>query len=394
LSIDGFFSVNQHNTNNLEDFKYDFNRVNSLKLKNFRSYKDLQCSFDGGPVVLLGPNGSGKTNILEALSLLSPGKGLRGASFDQFRNFKGPSEWGVIAEVASHNQTIKISTGVSAGRLRGRDVKVNDKKVSGYSSLPSLISLSWVTPSMDQIFMESPSLRRKFLDRMCSSFNDDHISSIKNYEKLMRERNRLLQDSFSDKTWLDTLETRMASEGILIGLTRIELVKSLNDILGKDQNPVWPKAFLKIEGDVEEELISNNPNEVKENYSKTLFDNRRKDSLSGRTLEGVHRSDLLVSERNKGVYASQCSTGEQKGLLLGLILSHLDLIAESSNRYPILLLDEVIAHLDQIRRSSLFDQIVRTKAQVFMTGTDVNSFSPIKGSAEFFSVGMGRLKEF
>ena len=186
----------------------------------------------------------------------------------------------------------------------------------------------------------------------------------------------------------------MASEGILIGLTRIELVKSLNDILGKDQNPVWPKAFLKIEGDVEEELISNNSDEVKENYSKTLFDNRRKDSLSGRTLEGVHRSDLLVSERNKGVYANQCSTGEQKGLLLGLILSHLDLIAESSNRYPILLLDEVIAHLDQVRRSSLFDQIVRTKAQVFMTGTDVNSFSPIKGSAEFFSVGMGLLKEF
>ena len=242
--------------------------------------------------------------------------------------------------------------------------------------------------------MESPSSRRKFLDRMCSSFNDNHISSIKNYEKLMRERNRLLQDSFSDKTWLDTLETRMASEGILIGLTRIELVKSLNDILGKDQNPVWPKAFLKIEGDVEEELISNNSDEVKENYSKTLFDNRRKDSLSGRTLEGVHRSDLLVSERNKGVYANQCSTGEQKGLLLGLILSHLDLIAESSNRYPILLLDEVIAHLDQVRRSSLFDQIVRTKAQVFMTGTDVNSFSPIKGSAEFFSVGMGLLKEF
>ena len=186
--------MNQHNPNNLEEFKYNFNRIHSLKLKNFRSYNDLKCSFNGGPVVLLGSNGSGKTNILEALSLLSPGRGLRNASFDQFRNIKGPNEWGIIAEISSEDQLIKISTGVSAGRLRGRDVKMNDKKVTGSIALPSVLSLSWVTPSMDQIFMESPSSRRKFLDRMCSSFNKKHIDSIKNYEKLMKERNKLLQD--------------------------------------------------------------------------------------------------------------------------------------------------------------------------------------------------------
>ena len=385
--------MNQHNANSLEELRYDFNRIHSLRLQNFRSYSDLKCSFDGRPVVLLGPNGSGKTNILEALSLLSPGKGLRNASFDQFRNIKGPSEWGIVSEVLSDNQIIKVSTGVSAGRLRGRDVKVNDKKVTASNALPSILSLSWVTPSMDQIFMESPSARRRFLDRMCSSFNNNHINSIKNYEKLMKERNKLLQDNLYDKSWLETIEERMVSEGILIGLTRIELIKRLNNSLEKDQNPVWPRAFLKIQGTIEEKLIFSELSEVREAYIELLFNNRKKDSISGRTLGGIHRSDLLVSERNKGVFASQCSTGEQKGLLLGLILTHLDLIAEKSSRYPILLLDEVVAHLDQLRRSSLFDQIIKTKAQVFMTGTDISLFSSIKTSAEFFSVGMGRLKE-
>ena len=217
--------------------------------------------------------------------------------------------------------------------------------------------------------------------------------SIKNYEKLMKERNKLLQDNLYDKSWLETIEERMVSEGILIGLTRIELIKRLNNSLEKDQNPVWPRAFLKIQGTIEEKLIFSELSEVREAYIELLFNNRKKDSISGRTLGGIHRSDLLVSERNKGVFASQCSTGEQKGLLLGLILTHLDLIAEKSSRYPILLLDEVVAHLDQLRRSSLFDQIIKTKAQVFMTGTDISLFSSIKTSAEFFSVGMGRLKE-
>ena len=297
--------MNQHNANSLEELRYDFNRIHSLRLQNFRSYSDLKCSFDGRPVVLLGPNGSGKTNILEALSLLSPGKGLRNASFDQFRNIKGPSEWGIVSEVLSDNQIIKVSTGVSAGRLRCRDVKVNDKKVTASNALPSILSLSWVTPSMDQIFMESPSARRRFLDRMCSSFNNNHINSIKNYEKLMKERNKLLQDNLYDKSWLETIEERMVSEGILIGLTRIELIKRLNNSLEKDQNLVWPRAFLKIQGTIEEKLIFSELSEVREAYIELLFNNRKKDSISGRTLGGIHRSDLLVSERNKGVFASQ-----------------------------------------------------------------------------------------
>ena len=383
--------MSQHQINKIEGEAYDFNRVQSLKLNNFRSYDILECTFEGCSVVLLGPNGSGKTNILESLSLLSPGRGLRRAPFEQFRNFKGPSEWGINAKVLSNNSSYKISTGIPAGRIKGREVRINDKKVFASKSLPEIISVSWLTPSMDQIFVESPSSRRKFLDTMCSSLFNNHASLIKSYEKLMRERNTLLQENKFDIDWLDTLETQMSQDGVNIGLNRLSLINGLNTKLDNDKNPVWPKAFLKIEGTIEDKLSSNETDSVRDFFRENLFNNRTKDFFSGRTTFGVHKSDLLVSDRNKGIYANQCSTGEQKSLLIGLILTHLNLVADRSNRYPILLLDEVVAHLDQLRRAALFEQIIETKAQVFMTGTEVDLFSGIKDFAEIFSVGMGRL---
>ena len=385
--------MNQHQISNIEVQGYDFNRVQSLKLNNFRSYETLDCTFRGCSVVLLGSNGSGKTNILESLSLLSPGRGLRRAPFEQFRNFKGPAEWGINAKVLSNNSSYKISTGIPAGRIKGREVRINDKKVFASKSLPEIISVSWLTPSMDQIFVESPSSRRKFLDTMCSSLFNNHASLIKSYEKLMRERNILLQENKFDIDWLDTLETQMSQDGVNIGLNRLNLITGLNTKLDNDENPVWPKAFLKIEGIIEDKLSSNDCESVKDFFRERLFDNRKKDFFSGRTTFGIHKSDLLVSDRNKGIYANQCSTGEQKSLLIGLILTHLNLVANRSNRYPILLLDEVVAHLDQLRRAALFEQIIETKAQVFMTGTEIDLFSGIKDFSEIFSVGMGRLKK-
>ena len=383
--------MSQHQINNIETEAYDFNRVHSLKLNNFRSYEILDCTFKGCSVVLLGPNGSGKTNILESLSLLSPGRGLRRAPFEQFRNFKGPAEWGINAKVLSNNSSYKISTGIPAGRIKGREVRINDKKVIASKSLPEIISVSWLTPSMDQIFVESPSSRRKFLDTMCSSLFNNHASLIKKYEKLMRERNILLQENKFDIDWLDTLEAQMSQDGINIGLNRLSLINGLNAKLDNDRNPVWPKAFLKIEGIIEDKLSSNDVETVIDFFKENLFNNRKKDFFSGRTTFGIHKSDLLVGDRNKGIYANQCSTGEQKSLLIGLILTHLNLVADRSNRFPILLLDEVVAHLDQIRRAALFEQIIETKAQVFMTGTEIDLFSEIKDFSEIFSVGMGRL---
>ena len=183
----------------------------------------------------------------------------------------------------------------------------------------------------------------------------------------------------------------MSQDGVDIGLNRISLVNGLNSKLDNDKNPVWPKAFLKIEGIIENKLSSNDNEFVKDFFRENLFDNRKKDFFSGRTTFGIHRSDLLVSDRNKGIFAEQCSTGEQKSLLIGLILTHLNLVADRSNRYPILLLDEVVAHLDKLRRTALFEQIIETKAQVFMTGTELDLFCGIKDFSEIFSVGMGRL---
>ena len=246
---------------------------------------------------------------------------------------------------------------------------------------------------MDQIFVESPSSRRKFLDMMCSSLFNNHADLIKSYEKLMRERNILLQENKLDIGWLDTLENQMSEDGVNIARNRVNLINGLNTKLDNDQNPVWPKAFLKIDGIIEEKLLFNDDKSIKNYFAEALFNNRKKDYFSGRTTFGIHKSDLMVSDRNKGIYASQCSTGEQKSLLIGLILTHLNLVAEKSNRYPILLLDEVVAHLDQLRRSALFEQIIETNAQVFMTGTELDLFQGIRHFAEIFSVGMGRLKK-
>ena len=241
--------------------------------------------------------------------------------------------------------------------------------------------------------LQNIEVTRKILDMMGSSLFNNHADLIKSYEKLMRERNILLQENKLDIGWLDTLENQMSEDGVSIALNRVNLINGLNTKLDNDQNPVWPKAFLKIDGIIEEKILFNDDKSIKNYFVEALFNNRKKDYFSGRTTFGIHKSDLMVSDRNKGIYASQCSTGEQKSLLIGLILTHLNLVAEKSNRYPILLLDEVVAHLDQLRRSALFEQIIETNAQVFMTGTELDLFQGIRNFAEIFSVGMGRLKK-
>ncbi|MEE3295294.1 MAG: DNA replication/repair protein RecF [Pseudomonadota bacterium] len=384
--------MNQNHQINYTKEEKSFDSIRSLKLTNFRSHENLSFLLSGKPLSIVGQNAVGKTNILEAISLLSPGRGLRNSSLNDLSNTKNMNGWGVKAKIISNNETIDISTGMREGSS-GREVKINEKKVSGSSHLPKFFSLYWLTPSMDQIFLESPSYRRRFIDRLCSIYKHNHINHIRQYEKLMRERNQFLKSNIPDKKWLDKIEFQMARESIPIAINRIDLVDELNKLLDCSVDLVWPKASLKINGLVENLISSWNPEKAEKEVSIILRRNRRKDLLSKRTNEGIHRSDLEVFEKNKNIAAYKSSTGEQKGLLLSIIITHLELVSNKTSRYPVLLLDEVVAHLDEIRRASLFKKIFDSGAQVIMTGTDLTLFDEFKNILDIFILNMGTLKE-
>ena len=364
---------------NIEITKKDksCDQIKSIKIINFRSYENFGLEFSGKPVGIIGDNGIGKTNILEAISLFSPGRGMRNASFSEMIKDNNSKPWGISSEVLSDKKKYKISSGIKE-QLRGRDIKVNEKKISGSSLLPEIILISWLTPSMDRIFNETPSYRRKFIDRLCAIYEKDHTKNLKIYEKLMRERNLSFKNERIDDVWLDAIEYQMANVSIIIAETRLKFISSLNKILGSNLHSVWPKAHLELSGLVEGLVSSWNEEKAKSILCAKLNDNREKDFFSKRTNDGVHRSDLIVSERNKKIEAKKCSTGEQKSLLMGIILSHLELVSNFTNRYPILLLDEVLAHFDKIRRQSFFEQIHDIGSQIIMTGTDISIFEKLE----------------
>jgi len=360
---------------NIEITKKDksCDQIKSIKIINFRSYEDFSLDFSGKPVAMIGDNGIGKTNILEAISLFSPGRGIRNASFSEMIKDNNSKPWGISSDVLSDDKKFKISSGIKE-HLKGRDIKVNEKKVSGSSVLPEIILISWLTPSMDQIFNESPSYRRKFIDRLCAVYEKDHTKNLKMYEKLMRERNLSFKNERIDNVWLEAIEYQMANVSILIAETRLIFISNLNKILESNLHSVWPKAYLELSGFVEDLVASWNEEKAKRILCETLRDNREKDYLSKRTNKGVHISDLIVTERNKKIEAKKCSTGEQKSLLMGIVLSHLELVSNLTSRYPVLLLDEVLAHFDKIRRQSFFEQILDIGSQIMMTGTDISIF--------------------
>jgi len=364
---------------NIEITKKDksCDQIRSIKIMNFRSYENFSLEFSGKPLAIIGENGIGKTNILEAISLFSPGRGIRNASFSEMIKDNNSKPWGISSNVLSDDREFKISSGIKE-HLKGRDIKINEKKVSGSSVLPEIILISWLTPSMDQIFNETPSYRRKFIDRLCAVYEKEHTKNLKIYEKLMRERNSSFKNERIDNVWLEAIEYQMASVSILIAATRLKFISNLNKILESNLHTVWPKAHLELSGFVENLISSWNEEKAKRILCETLSNNREKDFFSKRTNEGVHRSDLIVTERNKEIEAKKCSTGEQKSLLMGIILSHLELVSNFTNRYPVLLLDEVLAHFDEIRRLSFFKQIFEIGSQIIMTGTDISIFEKLE----------------
>ncbi|MCD8497426.1 MAG: DNA replication/repair protein RecF [Alphaproteobacteria bacterium] len=369
--------------------------VQTLKLQDFRCYEGAQLGnlAESAMVVLYGPNGAGKTNILEALSLLSPGRGLRGASAVEMQRVGAPHVWGVFSELFDRHGPVTIGTGLDP-KTEKRNVKINGAPVRGQNALAEYLSCIWLTPQMDRLFIDSSRERRKFLDRLVFTFDPGHAGRLTRYETALRERSKVLQgEARKNAAWLDGLEAQIAETGVAIAAARLDFAVKLQKACLQSHTEHFPLAGLAVTGTIEE-LVSKTPAlEVEQMFTYQLKQSRARDAQTGGAATGPHKSDLKVRYAAKQMPAEQCSTGEQKALLIGLILAHARLITAERGSPPLILLDEVAAHLDEGRRAALYGLLQALGAQVWLTGTDRNLFSAIEGQARFVEVRNGALRE-
>lgn len=362
----------------------------SLRLTDFRSYDRLDLDLSPGPIVLFGANGAGKTNLMEAVSLLSPGRGLRGAGIDALARVEGGQTapaWGVNAEL---DEGTRISVGQLPDSPRRRAVRINQTNATA-SQLAELLTVQWLTPVQDRLFAGPESDRRKFLDRLALAFEPSHGVASLRYEKARSERNRLLSDGISDASWYDALEADMAACGARIAKTRVDTIERLREAIMERSASAFPQAEIAIEGTVEALLQDGiYLDDAESDFRERLAETRPIDRRAGRSLTGPHRSEVKVVHQGKAMAAALCSTGEQKALLIGLILAH---ARAQVTRSPILLLDEVAAHLDSERRRALSEELIDLGLQVFMTGTDQSLFSDFGAQAQWFEVSGGAVTE-
>jgi DNA replication and repair protein RecF len=348
--------------------------VTHLRLTNFRSYAVGELSVSGAPVVLAGPNGAGKTNVLDAISLLSPGRGLRGAKLAEHTR-KGPvaSEetlWAVAATVTRGQTDYEIGTGMTGGSA-SRQVRLNGAPAQSSADLGDIVQLIWLTPAMDRLFIESAGGRRRFLDRLVLGFDAGHARAATRYETAMRERARLLKYGPRDPAWLDGLENEMAEAGIAIAQARALAVERLSRALAERGGPQGAGAFPAASLALSDDLHLRTADELRGRFGAS----RLRDAEAGRTLAGPHTTDLAVRHTAKRAEARDCSTGEQKALLISIMLADARELARAREGLaPILLLDEIAAHLDVMRRTALFEEIHSLNAQAWMTGTDLSLF--------------------
>lgn len=368
--------------------------VRELKLSTFRNYTSVQLDFDERHVVLTGENGSGKTNLMEAVSFLSPGRGLRRAKYDQVGQVSFNGAWTVFTQMEGAQGPVKIGTGLqetATGVETSRRVRINGTAIKTSDELLDHSRIVWLTPSMDGLFTGGASDRRKFIDRLVLAIDPLHGRRVGDFEKAMRSRNKLLSHDMPDPQWLDALETQMAELGTAIVAARMELIEILSSaiIANHEESSPFPDAIVGLQGNLESTYGDMPTSDLEAEYAVRLKNNRMIDRSAGRTLEGPHRSDLKVSHRPKNMAAELCSTGEQKALLVGMLLAHAKLTASMNGFPPILLLDEIAAHLDAGRRAALFDMIDALGCQSFMTGTDKSLFDAMGSRGNFFDVSNG-----
>ena len=359
--------------------------VRRLALINFRGYANLRLESDPRPVVLTGPNGAGKTNLLEAISFLAPGRGLRRARLGEVdRSGAGP--WSVVARLGSGSGAVEIRTAhVREGERGRRSVQIDGADADSQAALAETLSVVWLTPAMDRLFQDSAGERRRFLDRLVLSSDPAHAGRLARYAHVLRQRAMLLRAGRFDPSWLGGLERQAAAAGVAIAAARRATVRGLA-AARIDPPEGFPTPDLALAGQVEDWLAERPALEVEERFAEALVQSRRQDAETGTTALGPHRSDLLVHDQATGRLAGDCSTGQQKALLVSLVLAEARLRAAAGERQPILLLDEVAAHLDAARRAALFEALDGLGVQAWLTGTDAAIFAPLCERAQFFLV--------
>ncbi len=377
--------------------------VERLALTNFRSYTSTAIETSAGPQVIVGANGAGKTNLLEAISLLAPGQGLRRAPFAELARATGDGSFSVAAHVHTLTGAADIGTGLAASspssqlnertaeRVGGRIVRIDGVAQTGSGVLAEYLEIVWVTPAMDGLFTGAAAERRRFLDRLILCFDAAYRAIAGRFERAMTSRNRLLSDGVRDAGQLAAIERVMAEAGIAVAAARMEAVAAMGKIVEqrkqRDPDSAFPWSEVNVEGSLVTDLMTLPAIAAEDAYARVLANARERDRAAGRTLDGPHRSDLIVGHGPKAMAARLCSTGEQKALLIGLVLAHAELLTERQDgAAPILLLDEITAHLDVARRAALFDEIRRLRAQAWMTGTDIAAFDALAGAARFWRV--------
>ncbi len=376
--------------------------VRQLRLTDFRNYRQLRLDCDPTPVVLVGANGAGKTNLLEALSFLAPGRGLRRARLDEVcrqpRNEEAVATWAVAATLDTPDGRIAVGTGLEAAKTEGglprRVVRIDGRTAQSQTALGEHVAAVWLTPQLDRLFLDGPGERRRFLDRLVTALHPEHAGDVAAYENALRQRARLLADSRQtgtrDPHWFTALEDTMARHGVALATNRADTVHRLDAAARLGIGP-FPRASLAMAGEVDGWVAAMAALDAEDRLRAELAARRAMDADAGITTCGPHRSDLAVRHLDLDLPAAEGSTGQQKAVLVSIALAHARLVAMSRGRPPLLLLDEIAAHLDRERRVALFEEVVALGAQSWMTGTDAELFMPLLGRAQILRVADGSI---
>jgi DNA replication and repair protein RecF len=377
-------------------YRMDSARIRRLALTNFRSYRSASIELGAGPIILVGANGAGKTNLIEAISFLTPGRGLRRATLEEVAFSEGDGSWAVAAEVEGALGLATLGTGIAPAVEDAppqRMCRIDREPVASVAAFADHIRVIWLTPAMDRLFNEPASERRRFLDRLVLAVDAQHSGRVSALERSLRSRNRLLENPRPDMHWLDAVEHETAELAVAVAALRAETVRRLQGALAERSTfpDSFPAAEIALHGWMEQALVGQPAVEVEDRYRRQLKENRARDAQAGRTLDGPHLTDLAVFYAGKHIPATDASTGEQKALLIGLVLAHAGLVGEMTGFAPVLLLDEVVAHLDPSRRNALYDALSRLGSQVWMTGADPLAFAEIVPHAQIFEVTSGQI---